>query len=93
MAAVAIPQFTVFKNADEDITYVTKERADFSYDNLKNEISVIEGEIVQCESENDNIISMANIDDNHRFYLPEAQVAENGIFIYSINDGATSTQK
>lgn len=89
---IQIPQFTVFKNADEDVTYVAKNSVDISYNNLSAEINVIEGEIVQCESENDNIITVANIDDNNRFYLPEAQIAENGIFIYNINDGSVSSE-
>jgi hypothetical protein len=87
-----IPQFTVFKNADEDVTYVTKKAVELSYGNLSDEIDVIEGEVVQCESENDNIITAANLDDNNRFYLPEAQIAENGIFIYNINDGSVSSE-
>lgn len=90
IAQLTLPQFTVFKNADENITYVTKKEALFSYANLSNEIDVIEGEVVQCESENDNIISIDRIDDSHRFYLPETQIAENGIFIYSVNDGTVS---
>ena len=89
---ISIPQFTVFKNSDEDVTYITKEPAEISYNNLSAEINVIEGEAVQCESENDNIISITNIDDNNRFYLPESQIAENGIFIYNINNGATSSE-
>lgn len=92
ISSLTIPQFTVFKNADEDVTYVTKEEVALSFDNLSAEIDVIEGEIVQCESENDNIISIANIDDNNRFYLPETQIAENGIFVYNINDGIADSE-
>ena len=54
------------------------------------EVPCIEGQISQCESTNENnLITLAQLDDNNRYYLPEIQIAENGIFVY--NALATST--
>jgi hypothetical protein len=50
----------------------------------------MEGQHVQCETINNNIVTIDMLDDNNRFYLPEHQIAENGIFIYRINDGIRS---
>jgi hypothetical protein len=45
----------------------------------------MEGQIVQCESTTDNYVITANqISDSNRFYLPEYQIAENGIFVYNV---------
>lgn len=86
---VKLPVFTNIKNTDDDINYVTIEPVEFSGDWSSRQKSVpcIEGELVACESDLDNLISLNLLDDNNRYYLPETQIAENGIFIYnSTND-------
>ena len=85
---LTIPQFLTITNADKDINYIViNESKLISNDNKTITLDCIEGQIVACESDNDNIISMAQMDDNNRYYLPETQIAENGIFIYKVNDG------
>lgn len=32
-----------------------------------------------------NIITLAQIDDSYRYYFPESQIAENGIFVYDVD--------
>ncbi len=102
---LSIPQFTNITNLDKDVNYVVigdatgaqggpftlevKPTSDILYTTL----TCIEGELVQCESNNDNIISSNQLDDKHRYYLPETQVAENGIFIYNIDDNGLASQK
>lgn len=87
---LTIPKFTVITNADKDIFYLTKEEAWLTNDNTTITIPCIEGQIVMCESDTDNIITLASLDDDQRYYLPEIQVAENGIFIYNISDNNRS---
>ena len=82
LANVILPQFTTFSDTDDTVHYVSKKTM-YLNKNIPTEIPCIEGQIVQCTSENDNIISINQLDDNNRYRLPEAQIAENGIFIYN----------
>lgn len=87
-----IPKFTVVTNSDQDINYftipdeITKSRpVRISLDDPIVKITCMEGQLVKCESSNDyNIITTNQISIDNRFYLPETQIAENGIFVYNI---------
>ena len=101
-----IPKFTTITNADKDITFVTTNTVPKLITNTTPwvEVPCIEGQVSQCESINDNnLITLSQLDDNNRYYLPEIQIAENGIFVYnatavtrdgevSLADGAPWTQ-
>jgi hypothetical protein len=82
-----IPRFTVISNSDGDINYFTTNKSAVyisSSDPIK-KLECMEGQIVKCESINDNnVITVNQISENNRFYLPETQIAENGIFIYNV---------
>ncbi len=90
---LTVPEFMTIKNADGDVNYVVvyddEHQTTISNDYKSIVIKCIEGQIVQCESDNNNIISINQIDDNNRYYLPETQIAENGIFIYNVDNGST----
>lgn len=89
--SIYFPKFVNLKNEDEDVNYVTLE--EFTLDDTEaRTISAIEGALVECESDNDNIISLIHLDDNNRYYFQEAAVAENGVFITNISDGDESTE-
>lgn len=80
-----IPKFTVLTNIDKDVNYFTIEEKTISAENSSITVTCMEGQIVKCESINDNNVINANqISENNRFYLPETQVAENGIFVYNV---------
>lgn len=82
-----IPKFTVITNGDQDINYFTTNEIPFQISNTTPSVSIpcMEGQIVKCESINENnVITISQITDSNRFYLPETQVAENGFFIYNI---------
>lgn len=87
---LVIPKFSVITNADKDISYITKEEAWLTNDNTTITVPCIEGQLVMCESDTDNIITLSSLDDDFRYYLPEIQIAENGLFIYNINDNNRS---
>lgn len=89
-----IPRFTSFYNEDKDINYVTTSSAVIS-ENLKSvEIPCIEGSYVQCStSDDDYLITVNQLDDQYRYYFPESQIAENGIFVYTVDsDDNESTE-
>ena len=89
-----IPYFTNITNTDKDINYIVipnKEgNPQLSKDCREITLTCIEGQLVQCESDNDNIISINQLDDRNRYYLPESQIAENGIFVYNLSDTTVS---
>lgn len=87
---ILFPKFTNLKNEEEDINYVTLE--DFTLHNKADsrDVEIIEGELIECESDNDNIISMIHLDDLNRYILPETAIAENGIFILNVADSIES---
>lgn len=85
-----LPKFSVITNIDKDVNYVTMAPTSFSADSLTQTVTCIEGQLVQCESNNNGVITTDQLDDNNRYYLPEAQIAENGIFIYRITDSVSS---
>lgn len=83
-----IPKFTVITNGDQDISYFTVNQTPFyisATSPTTQPIPCMEGQIVKCESVNDNnVITVNHITENNRFYLPETQIAENGVFVYNI---------
>lgn len=87
---VVIPQFTAFTDTDGEISFVSTEST-IVYANQPKNISCLEGQMCQCESDNNNLITLQQLDDQYRYYLPESQIAENGIFIYA-KDTSTSTE-
>ena len=92
VSGLALPKFTTITNADKDITFVTTNVVPVLFTNAAPwvEVSCIEGQISQCESMNENnLITLSQLDDNNRYYLPEIQIAENGIFVYN---AVTSTR-
>ncbi len=83
---LALPKFTTITNADKDITFVTTNSVSKTFTNATRyvEVPCIEGQISQCESVNENnLITLSQLDASNRYYLPEIQIAENGIFVYN----------
>ena len=79
---------TVFTNEDEDIKYVLLDDIILTRKYQAKEANIIEGSLQTCYSNNahdSSIIKLANLDDNNRFYFPERMIAQNGIFVSSID--------
>ena len=91
----SIPKFTVITNSDGDISYFTTNETPIYISSITpsiENIPCLEGQIVKCESINtNNIITISQISENNRFYLPETQIAENGIFIYNVKSNEDGT--
>jgi hypothetical protein len=83
-----IPKFTTITNGDQDINYFTTNRTPYYISSAAPTIGPIpcmEGQIVKCESATgNNVITISQITENNRFYLPEYKIAENGIFVYNV---------
>lgn len=82
-----IPKFTVIKNSDQDISYFTTNQTPLYISTTTPAVTIncMEGQVVKCESIVDNnVITSAQLSENNRFYLPETQIAENGIFVYNV---------
>ena len=92
-----LPKYTTtIQNKEGDITYtLIGKNLEFSVDNIntndyQNQIcEAIEGEVIRLTVGGSDIITLENIDNKHRLYLPETSVAENGIFI-EFNDPGKS---
>jgi len=85
-----IDAFTNIKNNEDDINYFTLAPITLTTEQTSKAVEVMEGELCECESDDDNIISVALLDDNYRYYLPEDKIAENGIFVQNYSDGFLS---
>lgn len=81
-----IDKFTNIKDIDDSINYVTLEPVNLTSATPSNNVMCMEGEIVECETDDNNIVSLFHLDDNKRYFLPETQVAENGIFVTNIEN-------
>lgn len=88
---IYFPKFINLKNEDEDINYVTLEEFTLQPNQDSREVSIIEGEVVDCETNNDNIITALHLDDLNKYILPEYAIAENGIFVTNIKDSKESS--
>lgn len=76
--SISIPKFTNIKNEDQDVNYVTLSDITLGGAINYDEVECMEGEEVDYDD-----ITRDQLDDNHRYYLPEAQIAENGIFLWT----------
>lgn len=89
---IRIDRFTNIKDADDSINYVTLEEKYINSATTSVSVSCMEGELVDCETDDNNVISLSLLDDNQRYYLPETQIAENGIFVFNYNGTSGSTE-
>lgn len=84
-----LPRFTTtIQSKEGDVTYTLIEKnIQFTKDSINETITceAIEGEMFKLTLGDSSIISLENIDDNNRVYLPELNIAENGIFIEFAN--------
>jgi hypothetical protein len=81
-----LPSFTVVRDETGTINYFTTNPLPVYISSTTPTVTLdcMEGQIVQCESLNDNnVITRNQLTTDNRFYLPEVQIAENGMFIYN----------
>ena len=88
---IYIPRFTNLQNTDESINYITLEGINLYSLEPSRKVAVMEGQLIECETNNDNIVTLSQLDDNHRFFFPEKNIAENGIFVLNVDDSIEDT--
>jgi hypothetical protein len=81
---INIDKFSNLKDIDGQINYITLEPVVLYDYQTSVTVPCLEGEIVTCETNAGSVVTLQNLDDNFRYYLPEAQIASNGIFISNI---------
>lgn len=86
---ITIPRFTVVSDDSKDINFVTTKETKLIYRYEVKDIDVIEGQLVDFKVNDDDYISIFNLDSRNRLYFPESQIAENGIWVYQpdLNSG------
>lgn len=89
---LTIDKFTNIKDIDDSINYVTLAPLNLTSEVPFGNVLCMEGELVECETADNNIISIFHLDDNKRYFLPETQVAENSIFITNIENNIEGTE-
>ena len=92
-----VPKFTQIKNSSADISYTTLKECSFTVGKSQdtaiitsNKVPCIEGSYQVCSTNDGELITIDHIDDNYRFYLPEAAIAENGIFVSNLTNNSYS---
>ncbi len=92
-----LPKFTQIKNSSSDISYTTLKECSFTVGKSQdtaiitsNKVPCIEGSYQVCSTNDGELITIDHIDDNYRFYLPEAAIAENGIFVSNLANNSYS---
>lgn len=83
--SVIIPKYTNIKDVDNEINYLTTEQIVLTENSTSKPVPIIEGSLQECSTDTDGVITADMLDDNFRYYLPETFIAENGIFITSVN--------
>ena len=88
---ITLPKFsTVITNEAKDINFILTEDVVLSNQYKTEEATAIQGELVKLDINDNGILLASNIDNKNRFYLPESQIAENGIWIYEYNSYITT---
>ena len=81
-----LPSFTVLHDDTGTINYFTTNPLPVYISATTPNITLdcMEGQIVRCEGLNDNkVITRNQLTTDNRYYLPEVQIAENGMFIFN----------
>ena len=86
---IKLDRFTEITDDSGEVNYVLTEPVTLSYKGNIVSKPAIEGTLQTVEINNDSVVKLNNIDDNRRLYLPESQIAENGIWIWNVSEAET----
>lgn len=86
-----IPAFSlVISNDDGSITYTQLEDIEVTSKNVAATGRFIEGTVQRLSVDSD-VITLKNLDNNNRLYFPTQYVAENGVYIWNVQNGQPSS--
>lgn len=77
----SINKYSVVSSNDDDINYVLLDEVTLSKQDNVRTVDAIEGTLCPITVGDSNLVKLENLDDLNRFYLPETNIASNGIFI------------
>lgn len=80
-----VPQFSMVCDSDEKVVYTILDELHISTNGDVSEANIIQGVVQDYQINNDNIITINNLDSNNRLYFNNSNIAYNGIFITSSN--------
>lgn len=81
---ILLDRFTELQDDSGEVNFILTEPVTLTYKGQTETKKALEGTLQQFEINDDNLVKLYNLDDNRRLYLPESQIAENGIFISNI---------
>lgn len=80
-----IPQFTEISTSNGDIVFVTTERREYTKKDDYITIPAIQGNVHTLNVADSDIIRLENLNNQNRIYFSESMVAQNGIFVTSVD--------
>jgi len=87
-----IPAFTmVISNEDGTVAYTQIEDLSIQGKNITSTALFMEGTMQQLSINNNDKITMENIDLNYRVYFPNPYIAQNGVFVKNVGDSVYNT--
>lgn len=84
-ATVSIPKYTMLTSSDGTVVYTLVEEVLIDADHQLATGDAIEGTFQTLTINGSQVIDIVHLDSNNRIYLPDATVAENGIFINNVS--------
>lgn len=85
---IYIDRFTNIHDAESTVNFVTLEPVLLAPTKRSETVECLEGEMVVAQTDLGTTVTLNHLDDNLRFYLPERQIAANGIFISNVGTDA-----
>lgn len=91
---ITLPLWTEIRDTESNYTYTVVDTQPVISKNgvVTQSYVALEGTLKQLKINNNSVISVNNLDENNRIYLPDYAVAQNGIYISNINDDGIVTQ-
>ena len=86
--AIYIDRFTNIRDAESSVNFITLEPVTLTPFVRSATVECLEGELVAVQTDTGDVVTLMHLDDNFRFYLPERQIAANGIFISNVGKDA-----
>ena len=82
-----LPKFTMISDTANTAVYTLIEEVDLPYNKSVVNVKALQGTIEDYRLNNNNLITLEQLDPNNRLYFSESNIAENGIFISNSVDG------
>ena len=82
-----LPKFTMISDTENTAVYTLIEEVDLPYNKSVVNVKALQGTIEDYRLNNNNLITLEQLDPNNRLYFSESNIAENGIFISNSVDG------